>query len=231
LTCFLLDSFTAFYDIVLTTGWVGLHAIRTSVMMRTITFVSVQGVSKIINQLRRPTISSAISKSDEFHKPIYQDNILYQIRKHFPNTTTLSILDGGCGPGIIGIHLAKEGHDVTGMDYHRPSLNLAKSNAEKEGVSINLIEEDLFGYLKSLAIHSYDIGIRLEVLYTCVDYKDIIKEFSRVIKLGGLFIATFRSRFYFITTLLAQKQYHKAIYVADHSEGLLRISSTPAYYN
>jgi len=135
-------------------AWVGGHWIKISAMFRKVTFLSVQGVIKKIILLRRPTISSAISRSDEFYKAIYLDNIFYQIRNHFPNTNPLSVLECGCGSGIIGIQIAKKGHHVTGIDYHSPSLNLAKINAQKEGVSINLIQEDLLGCLKSLASHS-----------------------------------------------------------------------------
>ena len=69
------------------------------------------------------------------------------------------------------------------------------------------------------------------VLYTCTKYKEIVEEFSRLLKPKGVLLASFRSRFYFITSLLRQKQYEKAQFVVNNSEGLLKLASIPAYYN
>jgi 2-polyprenyl-3-methyl-5-hydroxy-6-metoxy-1,4-benzoquinol methylase len=47
-----------------------------------------------------------------------------------------SILDVGCGPGHYGIALAKKGAGYTlGIDFSKEMLEIAKQNAQKEGVA------------------------------------------------------------------------------------------------
>ncbi len=46
-------------------------------------------------------------------------------------------LDLGCGEGFYSIYLAKNGFDVTAIDFSRQALKYAKANADKAGVKIN----------------------------------------------------------------------------------------------
>jgi hypothetical protein len=82
-----------------------------------------------------------------------------------------------------------------------------------------------------MAGESFDVVMCYGVLYTCTQYREIISEYSRLMRPGGLLFASFRSKFYFITSLLRQKQYEKALYVANNSEGALKLASVPSYYN
>lgn len=51
-----------------------------------------------------------------------------------PLTGSLRALDIGCGPGAIGVRLARLGIDVTLLDSSLPMLDLAKSTAQEAGV-------------------------------------------------------------------------------------------------
>lgn len=53
------------------------------------------------------------------------------------------ILDVGCGTGNFSIKLAKLGCDVTGIDISEKMLDIARSNAEKTGVSIDFRHMDV----------------------------------------------------------------------------------------
>ena len=187
-----------------------------------------KGVNRI-NQFRKA--SNEWGKGEELYNKIYMEKIWSQISKNFSANRTLRIFDGGCGTGRFSIALAQMGHDVTGVDIHGPSIDAAKLEAKHVNVSLNLIKKDLLQCLKDTESNYYDVAICLGVLYTCVQYQDIINEFYRVVKDKGLFIASFRTKFYFITTLLRQKQYEKALYVAENTEGFLKIASMPNYYN
>ncbi len=50
-----------------------------------------------------------------------------------PNQT---ILDIGCGSGVLGIPLTKQGHKVIGIDFSGPMVELARQKAKKADVSI-----------------------------------------------------------------------------------------------
>jgi SAM-dependent methyltransferase len=53
------------------------------------------------------------------------------------------ILDLGCGPGLYASRLSQLGHTVTGIDYSPASIQYARELAEKAGLSITFIEQDL----------------------------------------------------------------------------------------
>ncbi len=55
------------------------------------------------------------------------------LQEWLPENTNLSCLDIGCGPGFLGLLLAKLGHTVTFCDYAKNMLQEARRNAEKEG--------------------------------------------------------------------------------------------------
>ena len=53
-------------------------------------------------------------------------------------------LDMGCGTGIIAIHLAKQGLEVTAVDIDGRAISNTIHNARKNGVSIKVVRSDLF---------------------------------------------------------------------------------------
>lgn len=54
-----------------------------------------------------------------------------------------SILELGCGSGILGILLKKSGYEMTGLDLSNPMLTLAKNNQTEQNVHFPLIERDM----------------------------------------------------------------------------------------
>ena len=52
-------------------------------------------------------------------------------------------LDIGCGSGVWGIHLAKRGWDVTGVDIVEKALQRAQERIKKENVNVNLVKDDV----------------------------------------------------------------------------------------
>ena len=165
---------------------------------------------------------------------IYTQLYLSRIRaqlSQFESSSPLEIFDGGCGVGRMAIPLALDGHHVTGAEIHQSSLDLASRTADDAGVSCNWIAGDLLDKLKAQPDDHYDVTMCVNVLYTCVQWQQIIDEACRVLKPGGLFIGTFRTRYYFVTSLLRQEQYKQALEISKKSEGMLRLARVPSYYN
>jgi len=54
-----------------------------------------------------------------------------------------SILELGCGTGTVAVGLAREGFDVTGVDYSPDMLAAAEIKAAEHGVNIKLVEDDI----------------------------------------------------------------------------------------
>ena len=56
------------------------------------------------------------------------------------------IADFGCGPGLYTTQLAKRGADITGIDFSKSSIQYAQQVADKEGLSINYVNQDYLDY-------------------------------------------------------------------------------------
>jgi len=69
-----------------------------------------------------------------------------------------SLLDMGCGYGLIGIVLAKEyGLELTQADINPRAVNLSKLNASKNKITSNVLQSDAFsqinGFFDTIAIN------------------------------------------------------------------------------
>lgn len=54
------------------------------------------------------------------------------------------VLEIGCGSGIVSLHCAKNGCDVTCVDINPSAVDCAFGNAERNGIGMNVLESDLF---------------------------------------------------------------------------------------
>ena len=59
-----------------------------------------------------------------------------------------SVLEMGTGSGIIALHCAKAGCEVTAVDISQNSLDCARNNAILNNLKINFIQSDLFLNIK-----------------------------------------------------------------------------------
>lgn len=55
-------------------------------------------------------------------------------------------LDLGCGAGVYSIYLAKQGFDVTALDFIPKALEMAKGRAKNEGVKVSWVLADLLAW-------------------------------------------------------------------------------------
>ncbi len=54
-----------------------------------------------------------------------------------------TVLELGCGDGRDAIFLAKNGFDVTAMDFSPTAIKMAKKNVEEAGLDVKFIQDDL----------------------------------------------------------------------------------------
>lgn len=64
------------------------------------------------------------------------------MKDKFDIGTDTKICDFGCGPGLYTSRFAKLGAEVTGIDFSIRSIDYARSQAEKESLSINYINQN-----------------------------------------------------------------------------------------
>ena len=111
---------------------------------------------------------------------------LEKIYANVPHPGPMRILDAGCGPGFFSVLLAKEGHQVTGIDGSAGMLAHARANADAFGVSPELLEGD-FGALP-FAENTFDLVISRNVTHIIREHLKVYGEWHRVLKPGGILL-------------------------------------------
>jgi len=198
-------------------------------MLERLRFRALQALARQANRFVAPKVLEHGER--DLYARIYLERMSAHLAAVFSGRDDLRILDAGCGAGRLCIALAEAGHRVTGIDYHAASIEAARRGAQAAGVTLDLVQGDLLPKLQELPSEGFDAVITTEVLYTCVDHREILAQLVRVLAPGGLLLASFATRFYLITTLLRQQQYDKAVFVAEHDEGVLQLAKLPTYYN
>jgi len=101
----------------------------------------------------------------------------------------LSILDLGCGPGLYTEIFAEKGHQVTGMDISRNSIEYARKSAKKRNLDITYINQS---YLEAdLGSDRYDLVVLIFTdlgVLTPWERGTLLAKIFRVLKKGGTFI-------------------------------------------
>jgi SAM-dependent methyltransferase len=96
-----------------------------------------------------------------------------------------SALDLGCGAGIFSVFLAKNGYQVTGLDFIPKALEMADQHAQKEKVKVKWVQADLLEYNDS---QLYDIILDSGCLHTIVNKEKYKEQILKWLAPGGDFI-------------------------------------------
>lgn len=110
-------------------------------------------------------------------------------KKWLPKNKGAKILELCCGTGRLTIPIAKDGYDISGVDYTSSMLEQAKVKAAETGLDIRFIEGDI----RTLDLQEkYDlIFIPFNSIHHLYKNEDLFKAFNAVkkhLKNGGLFL-------------------------------------------
>ena len=136
-------------------------------------------------------------KFKTLHKfnPVRLELIIDDIKRNFKTTenqkkplSNISILDIGCGGGLMSEPLARLGAKVTGIDAVEKNVKSAQIHAEQKGLEINYLQstvEDLDNKTK------FDVVLNLEVIEHVNNQELFVSKSCELINDNGLiFIAT-----------------------------------------
>ena len=98
-----------------------------------------------------------------------------------------TILDIGCGGGLISEEFAKRKAFVTGIDENSFNIRQAKEHAINNSLKINYINNSLNSFLKKNT-KKFDLILCLEVLEHVNDVKDSINKIVKIMKPGSILI-------------------------------------------
>lgn len=128
---------------------------------------------------------------------MYAEYFTKIFEKHAKNKTH-SVVDLGCGTGILTVAMAEKGYDMTGVDGSAEMLSVAYGNKSPGVLWINqdFVNLDLFG--------TYDAAISLlDCINHLIENGQVEQYFKRLryfIEPGGLFVFDINSEYKFENT-------------------------------
>ena len=115
--------------------------------------------------------------------PTRMEYILQNIEKK--KTKKLDILDLGCGGGLTCEPLARLNANVTGIDFVRENIEIAKDHANKSNLKINYILNDI----NSINLKKkYDLILMLEIIEHLDEWEILISKIKKNLKPKGRII-------------------------------------------
>ena len=101
------------------------------------------------------------------------------------NLNNIKVLDIGCGGGLVSEGLSKIGACVTGIDFIKENIKVAKMHAKKNNLKINYFVKD---FEKEKITSKYDVIIVLEVLEHLNNWEEFVKKIKLSLKKNGTLI-------------------------------------------
>ena len=159
--------------------------------MNTINYKEIEKFSKLSEEWWDP-----IGKFKPLHKfnPIRIKYIKQNIIEHFNIVNSkkpldnLSLLDVGCGGGLLSEPMCILGAKVTGIDAARKNINIAKIHAKKNKLKINYVTASP----EKLKIKKkFDVILNMEIVEHISDLNYFVKSCKNLLKKRGImFVAT-----------------------------------------
>ena len=119
-----------------------------------------------------------------------KDNIInnFNIKKKIKPLSGISVLDIGCGGGLLSEPMSRLGADVTGIDASDKNINVAKLHSKKNNLKINYINSSPE---KLKVTKKFDVILNMEIVEHVEDINFFIKCCSYLLKKNGImFVAT-----------------------------------------
>ena len=130
---------------------------------------------------RTPNFS--LIRQNELHSEISL-RWLSEMKRYLPEEKPLKILDMGTGTGYFAILLAKEGHEVTGIDMTPSMIEEAIKTAENAGVQVSFLVGDAQD--TGLPGANFDAIVTRNLTWTLPDPEKAYREWHRLLKPGGV---------------------------------------------
>ena len=158
--------------------------------MNTIDYKEIEKFSRLSEEWWNPT-----GKFKPLHKfnPVRIKYIKEALEKHYNLNSQkkilggLSLLDVGCGGGLLSEPMCRLGAKVTGIDASKKNIEIAKIHAKKNNLKIKYIKTSP----EKFKNEKFDIILNMEIVEHVADLKYFINSCTKLLKKNGImFVAT-----------------------------------------
>ncbi len=154
------------------------------------------GEFKLLHQINPLRVKYISNKIKEHFNTVNNNSILLN---------SLTLIDIGCGGGLICSEMNKLITKITGLDIHLNNIKAAMQYNEEHKLNVNYIHSTLEEHV--LLNKKYNIVLCLEVIEHVKDPKSFIYHLSQLLEPNGIMIISTINRTikaYFSTILLAE---------------------------
>ena len=124
-----------------------------------------------------------------------KENIIdnFKLKKKIKPLSGVSILDIGCGGGLLSEPMSRMGANVTGIDASDKNIKVAKLHSKKNKLKINYL---CSSPEKIIVKKKFDVILNMEIVEHVEDIDFFLKSSSKLLKKNGLmFVATINKTF------------------------------------
>lgn len=128
--------------------------------------------------------------------PVRVSYILETIKKDFDTLTqehlnSLTLLDIGCGGGLLSEPMARKGMQVTAIDASEKNIEIAKLHAKKSGLNIAYQSMSAEQLLEEKNTKPFDVVLAMEIIEHVANVPAFCQSIASLVKPGGtLYVAT-----------------------------------------
>ena len=140
---------------------------------------------QIVHYWEKRSESFLEQRRSELANPIAK-RWMKEIEKQIPAGRRLKILDVGCGAGFFSILLAKEGHEVFGIDLTPDMIEHAEHMAAVLGLDATFRIMDAEN--PDFEPESFDVLVTRNLTWTLPHVEKAYREWYRILKPGGVLI-------------------------------------------
>ncbi|HVK25879.1 MAG TPA: bifunctional 2-polyprenyl-6-hydroxyphenol methylase/3-demethylubiquinol 3-O-methyltransferase UbiG [Actinokineospora sp.] len=129
----------------------------------------------------------------------------------------VTVLDIGCGGGLVSERLAAIGYDVTGVDLSEGSIEVARKHAAASGVTVNYVVGS--AYELPAGDGTIDMVVISDVLEHLHDLPGAVAEIARVLRDGGIvvFDTINRTVMSYLKAIVLSEKILKIVYPGTHN--------------
>ncbi|MGC0371524.1 MAG: hypothetical protein DGJ47_000213 [Rickettsiaceae bacterium] len=139
--------------------------------------------------------------------PVRIDYIRSIIKQSFSKESSeISLLDIGCGGGLISAPMARMGYEVTSLDPNHYNIDACRTYSEKNNLKTKLVNKTVEDH--AIENKKYDVILCLEVVEHVANLDKFLHDTQSMLKEGGVII--------FSTINRTPKAYGLAIIMAEY---------------
>tara|TARA_A100001015_G_scaffold154682_1_gene171683 strand:+ start:1842 stop:2570 length:729 start_codon:yes stop_codon:yes gene_type:complete len=159
--------------------------------INTINKKEIEKFSKIAEEWWDPTGKfKPLHKFNPIRISYIKDNIIktLNLKNKEKPLKKISILDVGCGGGLLSEPMKKLGAEVVGIDASEKNIQVAKLHAKKNNLEINYFCTSPENFTKKM---KFDVVLNMEIVEHVEDIDFFLKSSAKLLKKGGImFVAT-----------------------------------------